>query len=109
MQPLSADIVDRAMHTDLKADFIQAAERMHHKPAGPYLAVNAAIEAAIYEWRWDNGQPDADISTEQRDSIFGELTNRCWKAYEETPRPVSIDAAFDRFCAANDYRRDIAI
>ena len=105
--PLSADIVERAMHTDFISDFIAAADLIYTKPAAPYLAVNDAIDAAVEEWADDNRRPGITLSAEQRDRIASELTARGWRAWNEGARAVPIDDAFDAFCQANDFRRKL--
>ena len=73
LHPLSADIIDRAMHAGFMMNFLDAADLMYAKPAAPYLAVNDAIDAAVEEWADDNRRPGIALSAEQRDRIAAEL------------------------------------
>ena len=107
LHPLSADIIDRAMHAGFMMNFLDAADLMYAKPAAPYLAVNDAIDAAVEEWADDNRRPGIALSAEQRDRIAAELTARGWRAWNEDARAVPIDDAFDAFCQANDFRRKL--
>ena len=107
LHPLSADIIDRAMHAGFMMNFLDAADLMYAKPAAPYLAVNDAIDAAVEEWADDNRRPVITLSAEQRDLIAAELTARGWRAWNEDARAVPIDDAFDAFCQANDFRRKL--
>ena len=107
LNPLSADIVDRAIQAGFMMSFLDAADLMYTKPAAPYLAVNDAIDEALEEWAEDNRREGITLSAEQRDRIAAELTVRGWRAWHEDARAVPIDDAFDAFCQANDYRRKL--
>ena len=109
ISPQSRDIIDRAIRdTSLIPDFLAAADLIYRTPAGPYLAVSNAIDAALSEWADDNNLLAAAVSAEQRDHITAELLAACWKEADENPAILPVDPAFDALQQHNDWRRGMA-
>ncbi len=107
ISPPSPDIIDRAWRSrDLIPDFAAAADRIWHTPAGPHLAVSAAVDNALDDWRYDNHAPSVALSAAQRDAIVAELTRRCW---DELDGQLAIVPTFpDNAAMRNDYEAALA-